>query len=62
MIAAVLHEPKKIVLEEHEMPILLPGQVLVRVPGRRHLRIGSFLLFQRQERRLRAARAVGPWP
>jgi L-idonate 5-dehydrogenase len=31
MIAAVLHEPKKIVLEEHEIPKLLPGQVLIRV-------------------------------
>ena len=31
MIAAVLHEPKKIVIEEHDMPILLPGQVLIRV-------------------------------
>lgn len=31
MIAAVLHEPKKIVFEEQEMPIVLPGQVLIRV-------------------------------
>jgi L-idonate 5-dehydrogenase len=31
MIAAVLHEPKKIVIEEQELPKLLPGQVLVRV-------------------------------
>jgi L-idonate 5-dehydrogenase len=31
MIAAVLHEPRKIVLEEHKVPILLPGQVLIRV-------------------------------
>lgn len=30
MIAAVLHEPKKIVLEEQEIPVLLPGQVLIR--------------------------------
>jgi len=31
MIAAVLHEPKKIVIEEHDVPTLLPGQVLVHV-------------------------------
>jgi L-idonate 5-dehydrogenase len=31
MIAAVLHEPKKIVIEEHEIPVLQPGQVLIRV-------------------------------
>ena len=31
MIAAVLHEPKKIIIEEHEIPILVKGQVLVRV-------------------------------
>jgi L-idonate 5-dehydrogenase len=30
MIAAVLHEPQKIVLEEQEMPVLMPGQVLIR--------------------------------
>jgi L-idonate 5-dehydrogenase len=31
MIAAVLHEPKKIVIEEQDMPVLQSGQVLVRV-------------------------------
>lgn len=31
MIAAVLHEPRKIVIEDHEIPTVQPGQVLVRV-------------------------------
>jgi L-idonate 5-dehydrogenase len=31
MIAAVLHEAKKIVIEEHDTPQLLPGQVLIGV-------------------------------
>ena len=60
MLACRIHAKEDLRIEPADMPDAGPGEVLLRLGARRHLRLGSALLLRGPQRQLRRARAADP--